>query len=155
MINVIPAEERFWDRVDCSGGPDACWPWTAGTIKGYGTFYINNKPQYAHRFSYELIHGPIPDDLCACHKCDNPPCCNPAHIFLGTLADNIYDAARKKRMARGERNSHSKLTKADVRQIRADYAAGLASGKALAKKYGMHDTTIYDVINRKSWKHVV
>jgi len=155
LAQLKPAEERLWDRTDRSGGPDACWHWTAGANKGYGVLSINGKWQFAHRFSYELAHGPIPEDLCVCHTCDNPACCNPRHLFLGTLADNIHDAARKKRMASGEKNSHAKLTEPEVRQIRDEYNAGLASGRTIAKRHGIDNTTVYDIINRKSWKHVV
>lgn len=97
-------EERFWQRVD-KRAPDECWEWIAGRTKaGYG--YITAGPRgsqrhvYAHRLSYELAHGPIPDGKHVCHRCDNPPCCNPAHLRLGTHADNMADMKAKGR-ARG------------------------------------------------------
>lgn len=93
-----PPEVRFWAKVD-KAGPDECWLWTASTNKGYGQLAIKPSPQpvMAHRFSYELANGPIPDGLAVCHTCDNPPCVNPAHLFLGTKGDNNRDMVAKGR----------------------------------------------------------
>ena len=146
-----PAEERFWANID-KGGPNDCWLWTGCTRKGYGVLYANGRSQYAHRFSYELVHGPIPAGLLACHKCDNPACCNPKHICFGTIKDNTRDAASKRRMPRGESHHNSKLTEKDVRQIRSDSLAGLASYSVLAKRYGVSKQLIYRIVKRKAWK---
>lgn len=94
---------RFWDKV-CFGQPDACWEW-AGARKGsqgYGEFGVNRMPATAHRVAWELTHGPIPDGLFVLHRCDNPPCCNPAHLFLGTHQDNMADRDAKGRVAHGD-----------------------------------------------------
>lgn len=83
---------RFWRKVDRSGGPNACWPWKAGTHHfGHGAFRIHKTQVQAHRVAYALIEGPVRDDIDVLHTCDNPPCCNPAHLYLGTQADNNRD----------------------------------------------------------------
>lgn len=90
--------DRFWNKVDCSGGEDACWTWTAYHGGRYGTFGIRHGTTiYAHRFAYLTEHGAIADGLSVLHGCDNPQCCNPAHLFLGTQADNMRDKAAKGR----------------------------------------------------------
>jgi hypothetical protein len=89
---------RFWAKVDKSAGEDACWPWTAARSKlDYGVFGIGPILVLAHRFAYETTHGTIAAGICVLHRCDNPPCCNPAHHFLGTKLDNSLDMAAKGR----------------------------------------------------------
>lgn len=91
-------DERFWSRVDRSGGPDACWPWTARAVKrgGYGDFQLRGRRYRASRYAYQLTHGPIPPGLVICHRCDNPPCVNPAHLYSGTQSDNERDKHRRR-----------------------------------------------------------
>lgn len=97
-------EERFWSFVDKSGGPDACWPWQGAKLKGYGQFRRDGNRRVAHRLAYEYSNGPIvghrphtDDELVVMHACDNPPCCNPAHLSLGTDLTNIRDMIAKGR----------------------------------------------------------
>lgn len=93
-----PAAEKFWSKVD-RRGPEECWPWTGGCIKaGYGRICESGRDEYTHRYSWRLHFGEIPPGLEVCHKCDNPPCCNPAHLFVGTHRDNMHDALRKGRV---------------------------------------------------------
>jgi len=98
----ITAQERFWSRVDKSHGKEPqsnCWVWTGGLdAEGYGVFYIGNKRWQAHRFAWELAHGPIPCGQKICHRCDNPPCVREDHLFCGTQRENVLDAARKGRL---------------------------------------------------------
>jgi len=98
---VDPPIVRFWAKVDKSAGEDACWLWTARTSDGgYGRFNaISTQGIQAHRYAWEQVNGPIPKGLLVCHTCDNPPCCNPAHLFLGTNTDNARDRDRKGRSA--------------------------------------------------------
>jgi hypothetical protein len=167
-------EERFWAKVD-KRGPDECWPWAAGrNAKGYGYFHIGGErarsvvERSAHRASWVLARGPIPDGLYVLHRCDNPPCVNPAHLFLGTHLDNIQDMKAKGRAARGERSaarlhperrargekaSGAKITEAQVRAIRREHAAG-ATARAIAPRYGLHETSVGQIVRRQSWAHV-
>lgn len=90
---------RFWSKVDKSAGVDACWPWTAKSKHkaGYGVISVDGKRNVSHRVAWELARGEIPPGMHVCHKCDNPPCCNPSHYFLGTPADNVLDMVDKGR----------------------------------------------------------
>ena len=105
LFQIPPLADRFWSKVDRSAGQDACWTWTAGRITdGYGGFKLNGKITPAHRIAWELTFGPIAEGLLACHRCDHPPCCNPTHLFLGTVQDNSDDMVLKGRQASGDRN---------------------------------------------------
>ncbi len=150
----IPPEDRFWAKVD-KNAPNGCWEWIGVRIgRGYGKFEIDYQVVMVHRFSYELVHGPIPEGLFVCHHCDNPPCVNPAHLFLGSPADNSADMVAKRRSARGSSHPMSKFTEADVLTIRARFAAGQITTKALAAEYGVDPCTIVRMISRRTWKHV-
>lgn len=95
---AAPILKRFWSKVAFTANPNKCWEWQAGKTKyGYGELMIKNKQVYAHRLSWELTYGEIPDGLFVCHKCDNPKCVNPNHLFLGTNLDNVRDMVSKGR----------------------------------------------------------
>jgi hypothetical protein len=153
---------RFWAKVDRSGGPDACWPWVGSRHpRGYGYFSVKIQRWthvYAHRFSFLLANGrwPMPSGM---HACDNPPCCNPAHISEGTQQDNIRDCIAKGRSrsgasgVRGEAHPKAKLTDDGVRLIRRRAAAGEPS-QAIADDFGVCARTITDIVRGKFWKHV-
>ena len=150
-----PWEERFWSKVD-RRGQDECWEWTACCNHlGYGTLKIDGEAVLVHRLAYKPHYGDIPDGLCICHHCDNPPCVNPGHLFLGTYADNNNDAAIKGRttIAPGEQNRNAKFTKTDIRAIRKLYANGQRAA-SLARQYSMSPTNIRDIVTRRTWRHV-
>lgn len=154
--------ERFWNYVDKSAGEDACWPWTAARDKsGYGRYGIRreNKVVFAHRFALELSIGEIPDGLIACHRCNNPPCCNVKHLYAGTVKQNHDDyVATGKYIGpphySGVQNGHSKLNEEQVRSIRARFASG-ETRKALAEEFGVSGTMIGAIVHRDNWKHVL
>lgn len=180
-------KREFWSKVNKT---DTCWEWMRALDKrGYGQIVakLPEKKQAsfrAHRVAWELTNGKIPEGLWVLHKCDNPKCCNPDHLFLGTHQDNMDDAVSKQRMAHGENHGlkrhperiargeksgarlhpetvqrgmdcgASKLTDDQVREIRASYVPRKTTGY-LADKFGVHGETIRRVVARKIWKHVI
>lgn len=150
-----PLTTRFWDKVQ-RGGAEVCWPWVARRDRGgYGQFWYNRRQTIAHRVAWTIAKGPIPDGLCVLHHCDNRPCVNPAHLFLGTNADNAHDAMLKGRLAdrRGEANGQSKLTEDDVLGVRAARAAG-ETEVSIARRYHVSQTTISHIVRGKKWAHL-
>ena len=146
--------DRFWSKVDKNG---ECWNWIAYKCKGYGKIRIKDKSWLAPRVSWVLENGIIPEGMCICHHCDNPACVNPAHLFLGTYKDNMRDAVKKGRMAdqKGEANGKAKLTEKQVLAIREEYENMVIKNKSkLARKYGVDQTTIHNIVNRITWKHI-
>lgn len=159
--------DKFWSNV-AKGAADECWKWTrARHPKGYGQVWLAGKMRRAHRVAWELSNGPIPEGLHVLHRCDNPPCCNPAHLFLGTNADNVQDRDAKGRrvaasgdqhysrtnpeaVARGEQNGRAKLTEADVSAIRAS----TETHREIAAQFGVDRSTISDIRRREIWRHV-
>lgn len=135
--NRVTFAERFWLKLD-KNAPGGCWLWKGAVGQnGYGEVQKDKQKHYTHRVAYELTYGAIPNGLYVCHTCDVRHCCNPQHLWLGTNADNIRDAARKGRLNRGERNGSSRLTRGDVIAIRAEYrtrGANHAVAVAIAKE---------------------
>lgn len=158
IYTIRPAEERFWNKVDRSGGPDACWPWLAALNGiGYGVFGLPRRGSGnigAHRFAYELLNGPIPAGLFVCHRCDVRHCCNPRHLFLGTNSDNMRDCARKGRCHPGEQNAAAKMTAEQVQAMRALHADGNTMIKDIAAQFGLSPSATHNIIRRKTWQHV-
>jgi hypothetical protein len=151
--------QRFTDKINFGGNPRlaGCWEWTAHKDRrGYGQFRLDDRIQKAHRVSYELFVGPIPDGLHVRHKCDNRGCVNPNHLETGTHEDNMRDMAGRGRVARlnGESNGMSKLTENDVRVIREEYASGTVTQAELAEDYGVDPSVIGKIVNNKIWTHV-
>lgn len=133
-----------------------CWPWTGGcTVDGYGRLLWRGRNWIASRLAYATFVGKIPKGIQVCHTCDNPPCCNPAHLFLGTPADNAKDMVAKGRggIARGERQAHHKLTEMDVRRIRQLHQEGF-SYPQIAARFPVNVSTVCTICLRKTWKHV-
>jgi hypothetical protein len=160
----IPLINRFWNKVNQQGpvvraelGP--CWEWTANRLKGRGYGLIkddNRKMMRAHRIAWMLCHGPIKNDLWILHKCDNPPCVRPDHLYAGTREDNTRDAIQRDRLAhnRGENAGTVILNNSKVTDIRSRYATGEITQTQLARLYGVTPSTISNVITRKRWFHI-
>lgn len=163
------AEDRFWAKVDRHGA-DECWEWTAHRQRqGYGQFAMDRggtrwRTEMAHRVALEFSGVEVPADRLACHHCDNPPCCNPAHLYVGTHGDNARDREqrsawsltmlRPEQRSRGESIGTAKLDEDSVREIRRLYDAGAISQARLGEMFGVHQTKISEVVRRRTWKHV-
>jgi hypothetical protein len=158
--------DRFWRQVQKGAG---CWLWLGlCDTNGYGRLFIGpeaGNEMKAHRFSWELHCGPIPEDQMALHQCDTPPCVNYAHLYLGTNTDNMRDRARRGRQPRGyhipdakrrrgEESANAKLTAGQVREIRARVAAGETNLRLLAEFYGITRSNVSCIVRRKSWAHL-
>lgn len=148
-----PLIDRFSTKyvIDSTG----CWLWTAHRAKnGYGVMTVGKRPHAApmgaHRISWTLHHGPIPDGMLVCHRCDVKHCVNPDHLFLGTAADNLRDMVEKGRSARGVKHSQAKLTDDEVRAIRRDPRIL----REVADDYGMSMSMISYIRTGQNWSHL-
>lgn len=152
-----PLEVRFWQYVDKSNGPCSCWLWTKfKNQQGYGmTSKKTKRHTGAHRVAFELTFGAIPDGQCVLHKCDNPSCVNPNHLFLGTRADNNEDKFKKGRQMRGEKHPNAKLTTNDVLAIRTFLQENhsMKIYQELGEKYGVTLQTIQRIYRKTSWRY--
>jgi hypothetical protein len=148
--------KRFWDNVDC-GPSHACWPWKKyRNPKGYGVASRKGKPQNASRVAYRLTYGEIPDNSLVLHSCDNPVCCNPDHLRLGTHQENMEDRNQKGRQSRlpGEQNPMHKLTTQDVLTIRTVHDTQTLSKSSLARQYNVSLRCIREILKGRTWKHL-
>ena len=139
--------ENYWSKVE-RRPPDKCWEWTASKNgKGYGQIRRLGKLYYANRVAWELAYGSIPKGMCVLHRCDNPSCVNPKHLFLGTPKTNSEDMVSKGRSARGQRARSAKLIPTDVQSIR------LLKGtqREVARIFGIDQSTVSNIRTKKSW----
>lgn len=177
-----PVEVRMLAKLKLA--PNGCWEWTAfRDLGGYGMVQLNGRAVRSHRVSWAMHNGEIPQGMCVLHKCDNPPCCNPFHLYLGTNADNNADKVARNRQAkgdnvgmrlhpesklwgdrnparlhpnrltRGEKLHTAVLTETDVVNARISYAEGVTR-RELSRQYGVSYSTIDCVVNRRTWRHV-
>lgn len=150
----------FWEKVNKDGSIPPhmphlgkCWEWTGSCLAsfGYGSFYVNSIQIRAHRYSWQLAYGEIPNNLWVLHKCDNPKCVNPFHLFLGTTQDNTEDKVSKNRSARGEKSGMHKISNQDAELIRNRYAYEKITQLELGKEFGLHQSEISRIIHRKAF----
>lgn len=147
--------ERFWSRVGVGSNED-CWEWQRGkTVDGYGVFHFGNSSIRAHRFSYQQHNGAIREQDCVCHSCDNPSCVNPAHLWIGTRAENNADKEAKGRAVHfrqefGENNTNAILTTAEVLAIKVMARKGMPQAR-IAKYFCVSNATVCMIVNEKRW----
>ncbi len=154
-------DKRFWFYVDKGSSRTECWIWTGCVGKGkydrYGRVNRDGGAKLAHRWSWHLHNGPVPKGMIVCHKCDNPPCVNPDHLFLGTDQDNSDDMRKKGRgryvASHGEKHGRSKLTNEKALAIRYMYEQ-VRSLTKVAKEFGVTFQTVSHIKNRKTWTHI-
>ena len=150
-------KDRFWEKVNVTSDKN-CWEWQASKMGyGYGQFGISSgKVVLAHRYSWIIHYGEIPNNLFVLHHCDNPSCVNPKHLFLGTQADNVFDMRNKGRhkeppSSKGELNPRAKITKNDVQEILDLFRRGLSTRIELGLIFDVGQTTIGEIINGSHW----
>jgi hypothetical protein len=140
------AKKRFFSKVEKT---ETCWIWKGSKIRGYGVLFYKQQIR-AHRFSYMIHHGPLDKTKVICHKCDNPECVNPDHLYQGTTQENSRDASERNRIRTGSRHHKAKITEEDLKIILDRKYKGVD----LAKIYGLSENHISFIRQGKSWKHV-
>ncbi len=129
---------------------NGCWIWEGALLRGgYGGINVSKKSHQVHRYMWELVNGEIPKGMLVCHKCDNPPCCNPSHLFLGSHKTNAEDKVSKNRQSRGESNK-SKLTLEEVKKIKEMLESGV-SHRGIAAEFGVGKTAITYINTGRCW----
>ncbi len=155
----VPELKKFWAKVKIIDDEKSCWEFTGSRDKdGYGRIGVERKgfkkTYKAHRLSWTLQNGPIPDENCICHRCDNPPCVRPDHLELGTVWDNNHDKEKKNRDARGERNGMRRLSERHIQEIRDFWDTGQYTQSDLGAIYEVSQSAISKIVTRKRWQHV-
>lgn len=151
----VTKRSRFEKKVERTEG---CWEWRGYRAGGYGVLRSGSRPgrlELAHRLAWEFANGSIPEGLVVCHRCDNPGCVRPDHLFVGSLADNVHDMDAKARRGRyrGGEHHNAHFTDDDIRSIRSRVAAG-ETAVAIGREYGVSKVAIGHIVHRRNWKHV-
>ena len=146
-------EERFWSHVD-KNCPELgrCWLWTAQRSHGYGRFVFDGRGRPATHMSWKIHVRKVPDNLFLLHKCDNPPCVNPNHLYEGTAKQNMQDALQRGQYPLGERHGTSKVTEALVKEIRRRCEHEVQ--RRVAEELGLHESQVSRIVLRKNWRHI-
>ena len=155
VCNTRPSPEQRFALKFKRGSVAECWEWSGlRNPQGYGHFFADGSYRFAHRFSWTLKNGAIADGLFVLHRCDNPSCVNPRHLFLGTQKDNMRDCASKGRSQRGESHAKTTLSESAIIEMRDRFAAGSITMASLAREYGLDPSSVFGIVNRRTWKHI-
>jgi len=147
-----PLKERWEESIDKKS--NGCWEWNKSrTKKGYGKFVIGHaKWENAHHIAYEIFKGAVPKGMVVRHTCDNPPCCNPAHLIIGTIKDNSNDMVTRGRSRAGIKHHNAKLNDKQVKEIKEKYATGKYTQVKLGSDYGVTNKQISKIVRGQRWQ---